>query len=300
MDIIIIIIIAVGILQLPLLVDVIRNLFPRLNIERITQDYASYLLFSLVVTVYSGFMYLFFSAYLYVKAENPYATINGWIHIFLASYFCIVSFFHYTYASFHDPGTAPLATLGSHTDYPVCTKCDRIKVGATRHCKVCQRCICMMDHHCPFTVNCVGLNNFYYFVSFLGYAWLGMSFAIYMTFTAFMGCMIGQTSYRNALPASICFNLGKNAIVLVPIVTLWLALGTLLAFQITCLLCNVSTLDFSLLFRQTKSLRKMWYQFRNMEFLQENSRMQVLYFSRRNYFWQHFLPLPIQDLPCCY
>lgn len=300
MDIITVIIIAVGILQLPLLIDALRNVFPHLNIQRITQDYASYFLFTLVVIVYCGFMYLFFSAFVYVRAEQPYTTLNGWILIFLACYFCIVSFFHYTYACFHDPGAAPLVMPNFKVDYPVCQKCNRVKVSTTRHCKVCNRCICLMDHHCPFTFNCVGLNNFYYFTSFLGYAWLGMTFATYMTYTAFMGCMIGLADYKAALPESTCASLGKNAIVVVPIMTLWVAIGTLLAFQIICLFCNVSTLDFSILFRQSNPMRKLWYKFRTREFLQENSRMKVLYIDRRNYFWQHFLPWPIEDFPCCY
>ena len=42
-----------------------------------------------------------------------------------------------------------------------------MKAETTHHCKVCKQCIMHMDHHCPFVLGCVGLNNYHYFYSFM-------------------------------------------------------------------------------------------------------------------------------------
>lgn len=45
------------------------------------------------------------------------------------------------------PGTPP-ETLQAHPSFRYCRKCNRFKPPGTYHCKVCGRCILMIDHHC--------------------------------------------------------------------------------------------------------------------------------------------------------
>jgi len=45
-----------------------------------------------------------------------------------------------------------------------CKKCDIERPPRAHHCKVCKRCVLEYDHHCPWVNNCIGLNNYRYFI----------------------------------------------------------------------------------------------------------------------------------------
>lgn len=48
-----------------------------------------------------------------------------------------------------------------------CKKCQNYKPERCHHCKTCGVCVLKMDHHCPWTNNCVGHRNFPHFIRFL-------------------------------------------------------------------------------------------------------------------------------------
>jgi len=57
-----------------------------------------------------------------------------------------------------------------------CGTCKQIKPARTHHCKVCDRCVLMMDHHCPWVNNCLGLENYRYFMLFIFYLCIGSAY----------------------------------------------------------------------------------------------------------------------------
>lgn len=58
-------------------------------------------------------------------------------------------------------------TFGGLVRY--CRKCHVIKPDRCHHCSVCDQCIRKMDHHCHWVSNCVGYDNYKFFIQFLCY-----------------------------------------------------------------------------------------------------------------------------------
>lgn len=54
-----------------------------------------------------------------------------------------------------------------------CERCKEIKPARTHHCRTCDRCVFGMDHHCPWVNNCLGQDNYRYFLLFITYLQLG-------------------------------------------------------------------------------------------------------------------------------
>jgi len=63
-----------------------------------------------------------------------------------------------------------------------CGRCEVAKPPRSHHCRVCNRCILKMDHHCPWIGGCAGLRNYRYFVTFLFWAAFGTFYLAFMTF----------------------------------------------------------------------------------------------------------------------
>lgn len=48
-----------------------------------------------------------------------------------------------------------------------CQKCQVYKLPRMHHCSVCNKCCVRYDHHCGMALNCIGINNYHIFITFL-------------------------------------------------------------------------------------------------------------------------------------
>lgn len=46
----------------------------------------------------------------------------------------------------------------------LCSTCLRLKIERSHHCRLCGKCVLKMDHHCPWLANCIGFNNYKFFL----------------------------------------------------------------------------------------------------------------------------------------
>lgn len=80
----------------------------------------------------------------------------------------------YDHAIFYGPGLGPLST-------PPCRSCQLPKPARSKHCSICRSCIQKADHHCIWINNCVGRNNYVYFLALM------LSLSLLLAYGAYLG-----------------------------------------------------------------------------------------------------------------
>eukprot|EP00457_Paulinella_chromatophora_P006569 gb/GEZN01006588.1/.p1 GENE.gb/GEZN01006588.1/~~gb/GEZN01006588.1/.p1 ORF type:complete len:409 (-),score=14.06 gb/GEZN01006588.1/:339-1565(-) len=69
-----------------------------------------------------------------------------------------------------------------------CKYCQMYKPDRSHHCKTCNTCVLRMDHHCPWIANCVGFNNYKYFLLLLVYGVLTLFFVLVAQLPRLIAC----------------------------------------------------------------------------------------------------------------
>ncbi|KAL9110479.1 MAG: hypothetical protein Q9227_005023 [Pyrenula ochraceoflavens] len=80
--------------------------------------------------------------------------------------------------------------------YPgqICRTCHLPKPPRSKHCSLCKSCIARMDHHCIWLNNCVGKNNYHYFLLLLLSTTLLCVYGAYLGFSI-LSPLITKTSF---------------------------------------------------------------------------------------------------------
>lgn len=64
-----------------------------------------------------------------------------------------------------------------------CSKCEQYKPERSHHCKACGTCVLRMDHHCPWTNNCIGYFNLPHFMRFLVWVLTSITYGLIYFFS---------------------------------------------------------------------------------------------------------------------
>lgn len=201
-----VLIVIVGLVQLPLLTDLLIHLFPSSPLPRLASRATKPIFVLLFLACCVLALYLFFYVFLPVTLHSHAAHLSSLsaycltgLLSFLAVYIVSSMLYHYVQAAFL-PASLPSTTSSPQVDpsSPVrsCVKCGVVKGYRTHHCRICNRCTALMDHHCPFTANCVGRDNIRSFILWLSFCCVGLLYGAILSYPAFTHCIL----HRSLLP----------------------------------------------------------------------------------------------------
>uniref|UniRef100_A0A7S4N8L5 Palmitoyltransferase n=1 Tax=Odontella aurita TaxID=265563 RepID=A0A7S4N8L5_9STRA len=97
---------------------------------------------------------------------------------------CTLALASHAKTSFTDPGSVPKCAVPVEdetrqiTFHAMCSQCQSFKPQNCHHCRICDRCVSRMDHHCPWMNNCIGAANLKHFILFLIYTWIASGLAL--------------------------------------------------------------------------------------------------------------------------
>ena len=208
-----ILIIIVGLVQLPILTDLLLFLFPSSPLPRLASRATKPIFVLLLLASAALALHLFGLTFLPLtlhflapSTPHPTAALLALLLSFLACHLVLNLLYHYAVASFTPPSPPPLPShslASAHARY--CLTCQASKAHRTHHCRICDRCTGLMDHHCPFTANCVGASTLRPFYLFLAYATLGLLYSATLSYPAFSACIMHRSSLPPYSPLNFTF-----------------------------------------------------------------------------------------------
>ncbi|KAF2707584.1 zf-DHHC-domain-containing protein [Pleomassaria siparia CBS 279.74] len=201
-----------------------------------------------VPSVYALITFLAYTSQVLFLSLEPYPLERKQLIRFNALLVCLL--ISYTRCVFVDPGGIPKKRNEEREETEKedirkvrkwCRKCDAPKTPRSHHCKACKRCIPKMDHHCPWTQNCVSHTTFPHFLRFLFYAVVSM---LYLS--KFLWIRASHLWANRDLPSYLGPNIFQMAHLFMLCVTNFFTLfvlSMLFVRVIWCLAVNTTTIE---------------------------------------------------------
>ena len=290
------------VLQLPLLVDLLRVICPGRSITRLTSKLTSILLVYFMNMVFLIVLGYFLLIFLPLAVGDLYS-IKGVCHIVFALWLWLNVVVNYHYAVFVHPGeaAAPAATgtrsSETVTEPPAPRNGLEWQPKVSHYCRNCKVQVSYMDHHCPFTNNCVGEKNYSYFLLGLTYGTVGLAYAAIMSYPAFRECIlsVSWTFYRygKRSTSDFCSDLSVHSMIFIAVFAGLLSAYFMFVVQWALILSDVPTCEALKHMGRMPVLRFMWQRLVGKKFLEPNSRLNTLLLKQRPHpLW---LLLPVRN-----
>eukprot|EP01038_Epipyxis_sp_PR26KG_P012366 gene12366-16588_t len=152
-------------------------------------------------------------------------------------------------------------TVANNVNYRYCGLCKCVKPPRAHHCSVSERCIFNMDHYCPWMNNCIGFNNYRYFMLFLVFMLVGSTYLIVVTYQFIVPFPIhhdGEASHLllidDVSATNSVFTLALSA---------WISVAALLSWHIYLCLTNQTSIEFYINLQASHEARLHGIAYRN-------------------------------------
>lgn len=317
------IIFGVGLLQLPLLVDIAANLLPQYDIKRWSNKVVGGILTATCIAVASGGYWVWYTSVLPLWLHpTPLESWAGASHLFFGTWLWLLTMSNYVAASMTVPGTpatmvptpetASAKTLRAQTSQDntalsdmellasmrrpfFCKYCKAQRPAPTFHCHDCNSCGAEVDHHCPFVNICVGRDNYRYFALFLFHGFVGMVYCSIITFPAFYQCWVrtfalGETISDGTHVDAACSAHPEYTLIFLGPLGLGVAIGNLLMCQVILLLGDIRTVDSLRYLRKTWNLWPILARAWSCHGLRQESALRKLMFTADARWWHFVVP----------
>jgi len=238
------------IITLPLIADLVDNLFPTSGFGRLAQNTVGYLMIVLILFLVLVSVYLWWIVYLPFKQLEGTDYLESFLHTSFMTFLLFNGLIHYTRAIGENPGFVP-RNKKIDQKYKICELCKTHKDIRTHHCKICNRCVYRMDHHCPFIAGCVGKGNHRHFFLFLLYLWFGVVYAAYISFGPFKRCYIDHE-----IDFKSCILVGKYSLCFPCVMLIFVPVSAMLIWQLYIGWTGITTVE--ILIQMRKSKMKSW------------------------------------------
>lgn len=327
--------------HVPIVVDLVRLVRPKLKIPRFTGSISQFFLVLLAGVVFCVVLLQYFAVFLPLVAPEPlHHSLYGVFRVLFPAWIWINVTVHFFTSAFVHPGEERelpctfgdaenqnlkeswnVTTQGkgltyrnrvanpevSEIDLPVYagmelsnnTHISKPQSGMewnperSNYCHACQINVAYADHHCPYIGKCVGINNYAHFYLSLVYSIVGMLYALHVSLPYLYKCdikpLLGLSLTTDDL--NTCEVLGTQSRASIPVlVGLWFYFHMVL-IQTVLLVADISTFNLLKNAQHVPLLRFMCERIRARQFLQPNSRFNMLIRNQRPNFFYYLIPL---------
>ena len=286
----------VGLMQIPVLVDILRAFSPGCKLRRTTHWCMKVLLVVAMSSFFVVGLSYFLLLFLPRTVDQPFSSFCGLAHFAFAIWIWVNLVFNYYMAVFVHPGSVPKINDTSKDGDSSVTPSDGMqwRPPCYHYCSICQENVAYMDHHCPFTGNCTGLKNYSYFLLFLMYGAIGLGYAMWMSFSFFNLCVVTKVwwvlGYTELEQHRVCAELGPHAYIFLAVLGGFYITVNMSILQILLLLSDLSS--YSMLKNVTKLpvLSFAWQRIIGGKYKGPKSRMNIMLLQQRPKVILFFIP----------